>query len=251
MINRVTEGLLRREIFGSAKHNAALGQVLRASASGQLGYSEIEDLYEILFTSMIDQEDVFRFEIPMNDTLLVGVGQTHEDLRDNAERLVHREGALLLQPDVQIIPLEDLHHKEQGAVVRAAEVGDGYTVGIRESTGGFGLSFESLGHVLHMGELRVNEFDCHGLVHENVIGSVDMAHAAFAEQAEQQIASVEEGADHRIGAIRRDGITGCFPYHGRRRDSINFVRYYLTGDIVVVPRIGHCASSSRRKGSSG
>jgi hypothetical protein len=67
-------------------HGGGLGSRVALLGVGQLGQAEVQDLHAAIFR----HKDVFRFQVAMNDALVVGGRQTARDLQGVVDRLAGR-----------------------------------------------------------------------------------------------------------------------------------------------------------------
>ena len=82
--------LFGRHVEGAAQHAARAGHRRR----GDLGDAEIQQLHG----AVVEQPDVGRLDVAVDDALLVRVVQAGEQLRDDVELLHERQRRLRLQP---------------------------------------------------------------------------------------------------------------------------------------------------------
>ena len=98
-----TTDLLRRRIEQGSDNAALPGEALGSLGPGN---TEIHDLQR----AAIGQHEVRRFDVAMDEALLMGIGQTHRGLRDNRQRVTQGQVLEGLQHVFQRAALHQLHH---------------------------------------------------------------------------------------------------------------------------------------------
>jgi hypothetical protein len=116
----------------------------------------------------------------VDDALGVGRGQSLAHIRRDAHRLLHRQGAALLQQRSQVSARQVLHHQIDVGFHDLEGV-DRDNVGMIEAAGGTGLLQEALeGHLVGLG--GDGQFlDGDRSVEEGIMGQVDGAESPLAQ----------------------------------------------------------------------
>ena len=99
----------------------------------------------------------------------------------------------------QRLARQELHHQEQRALGRAAEVGDGDDVRVGEAAGRLGLALEAARELFLAAQLGQQHLDREIAPHHRVLGAVHGAHAADADAADDAVALTDDDADERVG----------------------------------------------------
>ena len=94
---------------------------------------------------------------------------------------LEREREVLLDGAIEVAPAQQLHGDEQEAVV-VAEVDDLQDVRVRQHRGALGLAIEALGQRRVAGHGVVQHLERDLLAEVGLLGEVDAAHGAGAEQ---------------------------------------------------------------------
>jgi hypothetical protein len=146
----------------------------------------------------------------VQDAGLVGVVQGGGDLGEDRQGLRRGQGACLAEVLGQGDGGEELHHQVgDRALGVEAEIGDPHDVWMVEPGEGPGLDLEALAGANIAGISGIalpggmEELDRHRPLEAQVVGSVDHAHAAFRQAAEQPILAVEKGRTDEDLAERR------------------------------------------------
>ena len=167
---------------------------LVAEASCRLACeTEVQDLH----AAIGGDEDILRFQIAMDDPLLVCGGQTICDISADLQHLPDRQGAVF-QPRAKRLALEQLHDGVRSAFV-LPEVVDGEDVGMRQRGDGAGLAFEARARGLVRGEARRQDLDSHGASELGIGGAIDFTHAARTEQPDDLVLA-KPGSDHPVAS---------------------------------------------------
>ncbi len=159
------------------------------------------------------EEDVLGLEVAVDDARGVGGGERAADLRGDAQRARHVERALALDHHAELNALEVLHDEVHGAVGRGAGVGDVDDVRVADLGGGARLAPEPLDQVGHPAVARVQHLDRDPLADLDVLGEVDLAHPALADQLVDAVAPIDDlaaevGTVVGIGGIDRERVGG-------------------------------------------
>ena len=133
----VTERAEDRAGTGPADHRLRVG-VVRGRRLRELGEAEVEDLHAII----VDDEDVLRLEIAMNDSLLMRGRESARKLRRIFDGQSRREAAFI-QFVAQRHAVDELHDDVRTAVV-SADVENRDEIRMIERSGGARLDLESL-----------------------------------------------------------------------------------------------------------
>jgi hypothetical protein len=146
-----------------------------------------------------DQEHVLRFQVAMDDPLLVrGLQRRAHLLRDRHHRAKRRKGDLL-QTGREVLPLEVLHHHVVHPPARLVEVDDVDDVGVSEARDDLGLSAESLDHIPVERDRRLEQLDGEPLAGADVHRLVHDAHPPLPKRTDQTVCSAENGPHHSRG----------------------------------------------------
>ena len=99
-----------------------------------------------------------------------------------------------------------VHRQVQQPLAGLAEVDDADDVGVRQPAGGLGLAREPGDHLGVVGHVAVQDLDREPPAHADVLGPVDPAHAALAEELLDAVALGQDVADQRVDRRRRPGV---------------------------------------------
>ena len=187
--------------------------------------------------------DVRRLEIAMHDAPLVRGGEAGADLARDLERAVLRKAADAPEQRREILAVDVLHRQERVAldfvdVVDAADVRmrhlprhPHFGVELREPRG---IAIDRLGQ----------EFQRDRLAELQVVGAIDLTHAALCRAADDAVAPAEEGAGREAAVIDRVLLdsqplldVSCLP----KRDRIVGRVFGVAGPAVVIGRRARCA----------
>ncbi|MFO0654839.1 MAG: hypothetical protein U0787_07150 [Polyangia bacterium] len=194
VIGLLAGGLLGRHVLWCSEHHADLGEFLPRA---DFGDAEVDDLYKVFLSLALEEKDVLRFEVAVDDALGVRRVQTACHLcRDQTDaRWVQRSFQNRLR---QRLSLEKLHHEIGVSVGKNAEIGDVDDVAVADFRSGLGFLDEALHRRRVLCCLFAQDFYRHRLVDEHMAGLVDHAHAAFTQPRFDGISTIDCGAKQRV-----------------------------------------------------
>ena len=192
--------LLRRHVTERSDQRAGHGQV--ALGVPHLGDPEVHHLGR----PVGQDHDVGRFQVPVDHAHLVGVADGGEDLLGDPDRFRNGKNPGPVHQASERLPLEELHHQERLARLLLERVDRGDS-GVGQPRLGPGLVLEPLDHLRVLGQLRRHHLESDDPAEVHVLGLVDDAHAAPADDL-----------DHPVAAqfLPDPGIAGGRPRHRRR-----------------------------------
>jgi len=220
--------LLRRHVGGGAKDDAGArarvrqrrglreidggGPALRGFARPGLREAEIQHLD----LAVGRQLDVRRFQVAVDDALLVGFLQGLGDLLGDLDGLPHGEGAAG-EALREVLALDKLENQEPPPVVllEAVDLGD---VGVVEGGEEAGLALEASQALRVRREGPGKHLDRHLAAEGRVLGAVDLTHATGAEAPADAIVG-ERLADHR-GACKARRLSMILSGRSRAESGI-------------------------------
>src|SRR6202043_3608413 len=138
---------------------------------------------------------VARFDVAVDDALVMGGGKPGGDLGGDAERLQQRQRPAL-DLALERLALAESHGDEQPAVVGPVGLEDGADVGVLEARGGASLAGEAPLEVLAAATVRGEELDRRVPLELEVPALVHHPHAA-ASQAFEDAVMGDRAADQR------------------------------------------------------
>ena len=195
--------LLRRDVGGRPDRGADPGQIIVGRPLGlvrvhQLGDAEVEDLGEVGIAALLDQDDVGRLDVAVDDVGGVGVPQAAQDVTGDVQRAASRQPFLVVEEVGQEHPVDQLHHQVEAAAAQRAEIRHGDAVGVGGAPGDERLALEPPGVVGILGEAGVQDLDGDRAADRHVLGAEDAAHAAGAQEPGDAVARVEDVSDFRF-----------------------------------------------------
>jgi hypothetical protein len=187
-----------------AEHRAELRQLGRVEARD----AEVGDLH----AAVVEQDDVARLDVAVDDAALVRVLQRGEQLGHQPAGLGEREALARIEQALQVAAAHQLHDDERriGAGVLAVLV-DGDDAGMAEPADGLGLAPEAhsqLGGEVRIGLIEPQHLDRHRALDHRIEAFVDHAHGAAPELAADQVLAESLRGLHRDGAcpLPRAGV---------------------------------------------
>ena len=180
----VAAGLLGAHVGRGAHHHAGRGQLL-VHLAHRARDAEVGHQHPIVL-----EHDVVGLDVPVDDALLVRVGERRGDRAADADHLLGGEGAFLLEPLPDVLTLDEGHGEPEQLercaaggqrYRRDAGVEDAEDVGVLEARGDADLAAEPVG-AEGGAELGVEELEGDGFAGA-VVGEKDGGHAPVAELA--------------------------------------------------------------------
>jgi hypothetical protein len=135
--------------------------------------------------SGLSQHDVARFQIAMDNALAMRSGKSFGDGDADLENLVHGQCAFA-QALGESFSFKKLHDQEIGAIL-AADVVELTNVGMVQRRDGASLTLHTQLEFRGSGKVRSKNLDGDDTVETRVAGTVDFAHAARAEGADDLV----------------------------------------------------------------
>lgn len=134
----------------------------------------------------------------MNDADLVGRPQALRDLRDDLRGLTHRQSTDTLEPKVEALTFEALHHDVGRAVLHLPLVKDLDDVRALDLRGDGGLALEARDGLFPVRDFREDEFDGHFRLERQVLRQPHGPHRPLANRRHE----ADVGGHHRPGFKR-------------------------------------------------
>ena len=155
----------------------------------RFGQSEIGDVDVV----GIIHEDILRLQVAVDHAFVMCRFECGAQLAREFEGAVEGQASFLVDQAGEIAAFDEGHGDELDAA-NVAEIVDAQDVLLRDLAGEQELLFEALHGLRIRGQLRADQFQRDGAAELGVVGLVDRAHSAFAEQRFDAVASAECGA---------------------------------------------------------
>jgi hypothetical protein len=204
---RLTLDLLGRHISGRADRNPGAGQRL----FGRVGFGDAEVGDERV---IVGEQDIFRLDVAVHDPLPVGIVEGDRDLARQAQRLVHRDGAVARQTLAERLP-RDVRHRVPQLTDGLTRVVDRQDVGMLEAGGELDFPQEPLWPERHR-DLGMEHLQRDGAVVLQIPREVDDRHSPTAELP-LDVVAVSKGllkSRERLGQFRAGERTRPGTLHG-------------------------------------
>ena len=183
--------LLRRHVGGRAGPD----RFAREARESEIGQPDLAGAVE---------HDVRGLEVAVDDVALVRGGQAGTDLSRDLERALLGETSDAAQERRQILAVDVLHRQERAAL-DLVDVVDAAHVRVRHLPRhpDFGVQLRQPGGIAI--DAGRQEFERDRLSELDVVGTIDLAHAAFAEALDDPVAFAEQRARLKAPVIDRAG----------------------------------------------
>ena len=147
------------------------------------------------------EHDVGRLEVAVEDAALVRRGEAGADLARDLEAALLREAADAPEQRREILAVHVLHRQER-VPVDLADVVDAADVGMRDLArhAHFGVELRQARGIAI--DVRRQELQRDRLPELQIVGAIDLAHAAAAEAADDAVAAAEQRAGSESGRDR-------------------------------------------------
>jgi hypothetical protein len=219
-VQRLGARLLGRHVLRRAADEALDRQHRRAIvrlAERRLGDPEVAHLDEVLLVPALDQHDVAGLEIAMDDPLGVRLFEGGEHLRQDSHHPRQRQGEVVADHLRQIPPGEQLHGDVEGPVAILPRIDDLDRVRVVQQRRALGFALEPADQLLVAHEVRVQHLDGHLLAERELLGLVDVAHRAAADEPVDPEVPRDDPPRQRVGPPWC-GVLILLRAHGRRDD---------------------------------
>jgi hypothetical protein len=143
--------------------------------------------------------DVFRFDVPMDDSVGMGHGQGFRRLP--GDRNQGSDGHGRCSEGMQGLPVDELHRDEIGSTGDLADLINRNDIGMIERRGGLCLLSETTDPAQVVRASGMQDFERDEAIKIDVARLVDESHAAFAKQLQYFIAR-DSLPDHSIPACK-------------------------------------------------
>ena len=186
----VAAGLLGGDVVHRANGlvGHGLGLALEEAGNAEVGH---------LDGAVLQEHDVLGLDVPVDDALLVGALQGHEDLGGEVDSLLPADGALLLDILLQGDAVDKLHDDVLDLVAKA-DIVHLDNVGVVEHRDGLGLIAETAQEIAVVGKFFLQNLDGHPAALHAVVGLVDIGHAAHADKLVDFVPAIQALADESI-----------------------------------------------------
>jgi len=135
----------------------------------------------------------------VHDAEGVRLAERAEHVSHDAADADERERALLGEDVGHVLPVEVLHDEVEDPVLGPPEVDDRDARRVVEAARRAGLVVEARDRLVVREEVRVNHLHRDGAAEHRLLGAVDLAHAADADQLLQQVGAPDGAAEQRVG----------------------------------------------------
>jgi hypothetical protein len=180
-IDGAAQGLFRAHVQRCA-HNLARVRLMDGVVGADcFGHAEIEQLDEEALL-VGDQEQVFGFDVAMDDVDGVGLGESTAGLRDEGHRFWDVEPVRSSQAPPEIFPLQQLHDDEAPPLLREAIVENVDHVRAVDARDRRGLSREPGADIVRAGPARLEKLDGHFSIERQVVRLPNAGHSAATQQ---------------------------------------------------------------------
>ncbi len=173
--------LLRRHVAGRPRAHVVVAQRL-----GEAGQAEVGDAHVALAV----EHHVRGLEVPVQHALLVRRGEARAELPRDLERLVRRQPPDPAQQRGEVLAVHELHRDEEVAL-RLGHVVDAAHGRVRHVARDAHLAVEAREPLAVAVEAVRQELERDRLLELEVVGAVDLAHPAAAQQADDPVAPGE------------------------------------------------------------
>ena len=190
----------------------------------QLRDAEVEDLHEVLARARLHDHDVAGLHVAVDDPGVVRLGERPEDLLADLGDAPLGERAGLAEHGREVLAGDVLHREVEApaGVVDLAEVEDPDRVRVGEARDDPRLVEEAVDRAGLAGEVAPQDLEGERLAHPDVLGPVDRAHAALADERDEPVA-IRDDAVHEpagageVGRLAQVGAAARAEVHRPRR----------------------------------
>lgn len=204
----IAASLFGRHITRSADSKARFGEGwgIFIAVGEDASDAEVEDLEGASVVGAFDQDEVFGFEIAVNDALAVGKIEGTEKLLEDLDQDVAGWDTKALDMPLKGFAFEPLHDQERAETGHMTEVDDLNDIFVAESSKKAGFAFESLDHEGVSGKVRMEDLDGKRDGEVDMFGAVDGAKASATDLVFEAILS-DDSVDQGIFCAAQVGAT--------------------------------------------
>ena len=224
---RLAARLLGAHVEGGAERHAGPGQ-RQPLVVLHLRHAEVDDLDEVGLPDARLDDQVVRLEIAVDDAPLVYDRERGEELPRDPARARRLQRALAPKQLGQAPPAEVLHDQVGRAVLAEARVEDLHDVLVSDGRRGPRLALKAPHRVVVAHQLRMQALERDLAAGHQMLGGVDGAHPAFAEQRPHAVALSEHPADQRAPGVESLPGAGAV----RERDRVELPAVAARGGRV-------------------
>ncbi len=164
--------LLGGEVGRRAPHDVT-GATHRAGGDGP-GQSEVGDLHGTLGIG----ENVFRFDVAVDQAGTVGGGQGLQDLVDDRGGRADRQRGLIVDDVAQVASRDQLHDQIHQAVIVALVI-DRDHVRVRQLRGAAGFALEATHEVEIASQVRAHDLHRDRTIQSQIVSPIDRGHSTL------------------------------------------------------------------------
>ncbi len=189
VVDRLTGGLLGRDVVGGAENGAGLGDAVldvERARDPEVGH---------LRPTVLVQQHVLRLYVPVHDSALVGECERRRDLLAQIDHLLDRKPPNAVDQLLEVVPVDVLEDDELPSGVLAA-VDHGHDVRVCELRHRPRLPAKPLDVLLVVAEPPVEDLQRDLSLEQTVVGPVDLGHPAAAHELLELVAARDHLARH-------------------------------------------------------
>ena len=187
---------------------------------GEFRDAKIQHLDAITTETVWLQPDVVRFQIAMNDALLVGFMYGRANLFQNVYRPVERQALFFGEHVAERATIEILHHQISDALFAGSgktKVGDVYDIRMAQAARRARFALEAFHKFRVAHELRRDQFQRDISLCAEMRGQIHRAHPALSEQALQAVLFIKYLTDVTFQAVHLEIKTIATKRHKKRK----------------------------------
>ena len=212
-----------------------------------LGDAEVAHLHEVGLAAPLDEHDVARLEVAVDDALGVGLVERGHDLRHDSHDARERQREVVAKDLREIAAREQLHGDVERAVGVLARVDDLDRVRVVQFRGALRLALEAPHELLVVHEVGVQHLHGDGLAERELLALVHVAHRPLADQLLDAEVARDDATGERVQAFE-GRVLFLRRAHGprRRHDTPNCECARVAAGSVDRERGGHGGLTERR-----
>jgi len=180
----IATALFGGHVEGSANDVASAREVVGVLC--EASDAKVED-FDGFTAFSVEEEDIFWFEIAVDDAGIVGDSEGFADLFGDIACAFDGESAIAFEDGLEGFAFEVLHDHVGADFGVDGKVGDKDDVFVSEGTSGLCFAQEAFTHTLSGGDDGVEDLDGVGDAEPNVFGAINDSRSAFAEAFDKAV----------------------------------------------------------------
>ncbi len=164
--------------------------------------TEVEDLCKVGVPILVDQNHVFRLDVPVNDAGVMRILERAQHVPSDVQRPLPTDTPLAVEEIREQNAVQKLEHHVERAVCELAEVRHVDAVRMVDTTDCKRLALEALVYLVDPFDFGVEQLQRQRAPNRNVLREIDAPHPTRAQDASDSVPRIQDVADPRCLLVR-------------------------------------------------